>query len=584
MNKLIMTIGAAAITVGLALPLGVFAAASTPPTSLIDLTTNGSRPSGSVSSASDYSTTYNSNQYNGTKAFDGITNTKSENRWLAKKAANMWVVYTFNTATVVDSILVKLPGSGYSASARAPRDWTFQGSNDKSAWAGLNTQTGEKDWSDNESRYYKFDNTAAYKYYKFNCTANNGDANCMQVLELEFYCVGGANSTWTGGGTTDLLSDVANWGGSAMPGSEYDAYINDTGATPAVVPDGLTVYNKLWVGSEASAKVVQTNGTVITRGVTIGRAGGTGEYCISGGEFIATNTTSYIGARDGNDIGILDISGTADVKFNDVRMVYDASVGSTARINVSENGRLSFTHLALGYNSANTTSIVYQTGGSIEGSGELQIGYNKGAGVYEMTGGACHVGSTLTVGRLGIGTLAVSGEGTVLTASTVRVGVTSGSNKGTGTLAVTNGGEIATAQVFAGAGASATNQATVTFNDGRLTATAANAEFLKDFSNIQLEAGGLAIDTQGHDLGITNCTFNVTGNGKITVVGGGAVTFTDVTINMADKPSGTYVFAETEGTFSGLPILSGVRGCRVSLSDDARRVTVSAKGLIISFH
>ena len=584
MNKLIMTIGAAAITVGLALPLGVFAAASTPPTSLIDLTTNGSRPSGSVSSASDYSTTYNSNQYNGTKAFDGITNTKSENRWLAKKAANMWVVYTFNTATVVDSILVKLPGSGYSASARAPRDWTFQGSNDKSAWAVLNTQTGEKDWSDNESRYYKFDNTAAYKYYKFNCTANNGDANCMQVLELEFYCVGGANSTWTGGGTTDLLSDVANWGGSAMPGSEYDAYINDTGATPAVVPDGLTVYNKLWVGSEASAKVVQTNGTVITRGVTIGRAGGTGEYCISGGEFIATNTTSYIGARDGNDIGILDISGTADVKFNDVRMVYDASVGSTARINVSENGRLSFTHLALGYNSANTTSIVYQTGGSIEGSGELQIGYNKGAGVYEMTGGACHVGSTLTVGRLGIGTLAVSGEGTVLTASTVRVGVTSGSNKGTGTLAVTNGGEIATAQVFAGAGASATNQATVTFNDGRLTATAANAEFLKDFSNIQLEAGGLAIDTQGHDLGITNCTFNVTGNGKITVVGGGAVTFTDVTINMADKPSGTYVFAETEGTFSGLPILSGVRGCRVSLSDDARRVTVSAKGLIISFH
>ena len=62
------------------------------------------------------------------------------------------------------------------------------------------------------------------------------------------------------------------------------------------------------------------------------------------------------------------------------------------------------------------------------------------------------------------------------------------------------------------------------------------------------------------------------------------MTFTDVKINMADKPSGKYVFAETEGTFSGLPILSGVRGYRVSLSDDARRVTVSAKGLIISFH
>ena len=585
MNKLIMTIGAAAITVGLALPLGVFAAASKPPTSLIDLTTNGSRPSGSVSSASDYSATYNSNQYNGTKAFDGITNTKSENRWLAKKSANMWVVYTFNTATVVDSILVKLPGSGYKASARSPRDWTFQGSNDKSAWVVLDTQTGETDWSDNESRYYKFNNTAAYKYYKFNCTANNGDGDCMQVLELEFYCVGSANSTWTGGGTTDLLSDVENWGGSSMPGSEYAAYINDTGATPAVVPDGLTVYDILWVGSGASAKVVQTNGTVITRSVVIGRAGGTGEYSISGGEFIATNTTSYIGARSGRHIGILDISGTADVKFKDVRLAYNAPAGSTARINVSENGRLSFTEMNMGHDSANTTGIVYQTGGTVSGSTYLRIGHASNVvGVYEMTGGTCAIGEQVTVGRFGKGILAVSGAGTVLTTKAVRVGLTESGYKGTGTLAVTNGGEIATAQVFAGAGASATNQATVTFNGGRLTATAANAEFMKDFSNIQLEAGGLVIDTLGHDLGIRNCTFNVTGNGKITVVGGGVVTFTDVAINMADKPSGTYVFAETEGTFSGLPILSGVRGCRVSLSDDARRVTVSAKGLIISFH
>lgn len=567
------------------LPLGVFAAASTPPTSLIDLTTNGSRPSGSVSSG-DYSTIYNNpNQYNGTKAFNGIKNTNSADRWLAKKADNMWVVYTFNTATVVDSILVKLPGSGYSASARAPKDWTFQGSNDKSAWDVLDTQTGETDWSDSDFRYYKFDNTAAYKYYKFNCTANNGDGNCMQVLELEFYCVGSANSTWTGGGTTDLLSDVANWGGLSMPGSEYVAYINDTGATPAVVPDGLTVYNTLWVGSGASAKVVQTNGTVVTQGATIGRAGGTGEYCISGGEFIATNTTSYIGARSGRHIGILDISGTADVKFKDVRLAYDAPAGSTARINVSENGRLSFTEMNMGHTGANATSIVYQTGGTVSGSTYLRVGYASNVvGVYEITGGTCAIGEQVTVGRYGKGILAVSGTGTVLTTKAVRVGLTESGYKGIGTLVVTNGGEIATTQLYAGAGASATSQATVVFNGGRLTATAANAEFMKDFSNIQLEAGGLTIDTQGHDLGIRNCTFNVTGNGKITVVGGGAVTFTDVTINMADKPSGTYVFAETEGTFSGLPILSGVRGCRVSLSDDARRVTVSAKGLIISFH
>ena len=116
------------------LPLGVLAAASTPPSTLVDLTTNGSNPSGSVN---DYSSTYNTGKYNGTKAFDGVGNTADDSRWLAAKAASMWVIYTFKVPTVVDSILIKLPGGGYSASVRAPQDWKFQGSNDKSTWDDL---------------------------------------------------------------------------------------------------------------------------------------------------------------------------------------------------------------------------------------------------------------------------------------------------------------------------------------------------------------------------------------------------------------------------------------------------------------
>ena len=120
----------------LMLPLVAFADASTPPSTLVDLTTNGSKPTGSVSSG-DYSTTYNANQYNGTKAFDGVENKQSGNRWLAKKANanNMWVTYTFNVATVVDAIRIYLPsGDGYKPSDRAPKAWTFEGSNDKSTW------------------------------------------------------------------------------------------------------------------------------------------------------------------------------------------------------------------------------------------------------------------------------------------------------------------------------------------------------------------------------------------------------------------------------------------------------------------
>ena len=585
MKKLIMLIGAATVAVG------AFADASTPPSTLVDLTTNGSNPSGSVDEYS--SAIYSSSGYNATKAFDGVRVVEADrnSRWLPKPTGDMWFIYAFNVPTVVDSIRIYLPiqvSNDLKQAARAPKKWTFQGSNDKSTWVVLDTQTNETSWAKGESRYYKFSNTTAYKYYKFNCTANNGNSDCMQVDEIEFYCVGtAANSTWTGEGTTDLLSDVANWGGTSMPGSGgYTALIGNTGSKPAVVPGGLTVYYQFQVGNGSgnSAKVVQTNGTMrLLHTGTIGREGGVGEYSISGGEFVATNTTTYIGARTGKGTGVLDISGTADVKFNDIRMFYNVSAGSTARINVSENGTLSFTSMDLGYSSVNATGIVYQTGGTVKTGGYLGIGYNsKVVGVYEMTGGTCAIGGEVTAGRFGKGTLAVSGPGTVLTANTVRIGLTSGTNKGTGTLVVTNGGEVAATQFYAGAGASATNQATVTFNGGKLTAKAANDAFLKDFPNIQLEAGGLTIDTQGYALGISNCTFNVTGNGKITVVGGGTVTFANVTVYMSEKPSGAYVFAETDGTFSGVPTLDGIKGVKIELSNDLKRVVVTSKGFIIA--
>ena len=125
---------AAAVAVGALLPFDAQAVASTPPSTLVDLTTTGSDASGSVSSG-DYSATFTGN-YHGTKAFDG-TRSHEDSRWLPKVAANMWVVYTFNTATVVDSIRIRLPDADYSTASRAPKDWTVQGSNDKSTWADL---------------------------------------------------------------------------------------------------------------------------------------------------------------------------------------------------------------------------------------------------------------------------------------------------------------------------------------------------------------------------------------------------------------------------------------------------------------
>ena len=283
-----------------------FADATEPPSNLYDLTTS---DAGSV-----FRTSSDHKWYPGVRAFDGSVSADA-NRWLSGEASSWWIIYKFNVSTVVDSISIALPpeGVGVSSAARAPKIWTFEGSNDNSKWDILDTQTGQSGWSDGDKRYYKFEtpNTKAYQYYKFNCTANNGDTR-LQIGEFEFYCVGTGNSTWTGGGETGLVNDDANWGGAAMPGSECEASINNTGDTPATIPAGPTFWKKLsvGVGSGNNAKVVQEMGTVAVAGdfyVGFNNNGACGEYKMSGGR-CTTGTSVFVGSEAGSQ-GLFEMTG-----------------------------------------------------------------------------------------------------------------------------------------------------------------------------------------------------------------------------------------------------------------------------------
>ena len=157
---------------------------------LKDLTTT---TSGSVTASS-----ATHKDYPASKAFDG-NRIDTNGRWLATRADNMYLVYHFKQATVVNAISV-FNGSdsagGWDSAGRAPLDWTFSGSNDGETWTVLDTQIGENGWSKTgEERYYAFENQTAYEYYKFNCTALNdavsiqdtGLAGYLQIWELEFY-------------------------------------------------------------------------------------------------------------------------------------------------------------------------------------------------------------------------------------------------------------------------------------------------------------------------------------------------------------------------------------------------------------
>ena len=166
-------------------------------------------------------------------AFDSVKNNNGS-RWIASRADHMYFVYSFNNPTRVNGISLSTPGSGLGSytSARAPKDWTFEGSNDGATWAVLDTQSGETDWSEGEDRYYEFGNMAKYKYYKFDCTANNSSSDVLQLMEIEFSfhntglpCFGDCSVTRTAA-TSLLVSAVID-----LNGADTLSYILDDGET-----------------------------------------------------------------------------------------------------------------------------------------------------------------------------------------------------------------------------------------------------------------------------------------------------------------------------------------------------------------
>ncbi len=137
-----------------------------------------SSSAGSVVDQSDYLANYPADN-----AFDGVKENSS--RWLARKGDHMYFVYRFNAATKVNAIRICIPGNNYQAE-RAPKDWKFYGSEDNVNWQELDSRSGQTGWKANEERLFDFNNGTAYQYYKFDCTANNGNADYMMLWEIEF--------------------------------------------------------------------------------------------------------------------------------------------------------------------------------------------------------------------------------------------------------------------------------------------------------------------------------------------------------------------------------------------------------------
>lgn len=68
---------------------------------------------------------------------------------------------------------------------RAPRDFTFQGSNDGSSWTTLDTQTSVTAWTISTCKYFSL-SPVSYRHYKLDITANNGATDYVQIGQLGF--------------------------------------------------------------------------------------------------------------------------------------------------------------------------------------------------------------------------------------------------------------------------------------------------------------------------------------------------------------------------------------------------------------
>jgi hypothetical protein len=113
------------------------------------------------------------------KLVDGNLNTK----W-SVGAPTAWIQFAYNEAKTWNKYSLT---SGNDDPTRDFKDWTLQGSNDGTTWTTLDTQTGHPEWANRNSTLdFTFANLTAYKFYRFDVTANNGNTGTTQLSEIAF--------------------------------------------------------------------------------------------------------------------------------------------------------------------------------------------------------------------------------------------------------------------------------------------------------------------------------------------------------------------------------------------------------------
>ena len=200
------------------------------------------------------------------KAFDLNVGSK----WFSGSGAGSsgWLQYDFG-AGITQVIKKYAISSANDTPGRDPKDWQFQASNDGSSWVTLDTRSGQSFTYRYQTQTYSANNTTAYRYYRLNITASNGNTD-LQLGELALLTDQGRTLP---NGTYRLVNRKSNKaldlnGGGTANGTAAVQWTYDAADSQAwtLTDQGNGQYQILGV---ASGKVLDVSGGSTADGATV---------------------------------------------------------------------------------------------------------------------------------------------------------------------------------------------------------------------------------------------------------------------------------------------------------------------------